>query len=222
MTTELDQYKLNIDMFILPDLPYGYNALEPFIDEETMHIHHDKHHAAYIKNLNDALVGHDDLLNMDVDDLLKNLDKAPEEVRQKVKNNAGGHSNHSLFWQLMIPVADFVPARGGLAEAIDKTFESFDNFKKLFTEKAMGRFGSGWVWLTVSRNKDNNDESKLEIIDTANQDSPITDGKTVILGLDVWEHAYYLKYKNVRADYVSAWWNIVNWSEVERRFSEIK
>lgn len=194
-------------MFTLPDLPYEFNALEPFIDEETMRIHHGKHHATYVKNLNDALSGHDELLSKDINDLISDLDSVPEEVRTKVRNNGGGHANHSLFWQIMGPQEN-KDLPQNLSSAIDETFESFENFKKLFTEKALGRFGSGWVWLAVK-------DSKLEILDTPNQDSPLMDGKgTPILGLDVWEHAYYLKYKNVRAEYVEAWWNVVNWSKV--------
>src|SRR5258706_2991627 len=200
-------------MFVLSDLPYGYNALEPFIDEETMHIHHDKHHAAYIKNLNDALVGHEDLLAMDINDILQNLDKVPQDLRQKVKNNAGGHSNHSLFWTIMEsnPKSQVRNPKQNLMTQIQKDFESFENFQKLFTDKALGRFGSGWVWLVVNN-------GKLEIVDTGNQDSPVTDTKTPILALDACEHAYYLKYKNVRADYIKAWWNVVNWEEVESNY----
>jgi Fe-Mn family superoxide dismutase len=194
-------------MFKLPDLPYEFNALEPFIDEETMSIHHGKHHATYVKNLNDALAGHDELLQKDINDLISDLDSVPEEVRTKVRNNGGGHSNHSLFWEIMGPQENKeVPQN--LASAIDEAFESFENFKKTFTEKALGRFGSGWVFLVVK-------DSKLEILDTPNQDSPLMEGKgTPILGLDVWEHAYYLKYKNVRAEYIEAWWNVVNWVKV--------
>lgn len=194
-------------MFTLPDLPYEFNALEPFIDEETMRIHHGKHHATYVKNLNDALAGHDDLLSKDINDLISDLDSVPEEVRTKVRNNGGGHANHSLFWEIMGPQEN-KDLPQNLSSAIDEAFESFENFKKLFTEKALGRFGSGWVWLTVK-------DSKLKLLDTPNQDSPLMTGDgTPILGLDVWEHAYYLKYKNVRAEYVEAWWNVVNWSKV--------
>ncbi len=197
-------------MFILPDLPYKYDALEPFIDEETMHIHHDKHHAAYVKNLNDALAGHDDLLNMEISDLLKNFDKVPDDIRQKVKNNAGGVANHNMFWQIMCPSAKSkVPSEGKLFEAINSEFGSFNAFKEKFSAVALGRFGSGWAWLI-------SDNGKLAITDTANQDSPITHNSQPILCLDVWEHAYYLKYKNVRADYINAWWNVVSWKEVEK------
>ncbi len=207
-------------MFSLPDLPYDYNALEPFIDEETMRIHHDKHHAAYVKNLNDALAGHEDLLDMDVDTLLVNLNEVPEEIRTKVRNNAGGHANHTFFWQIMSKPEGKNPT-GELLATINKSFESFDNFKEKFTAAGLGRFGSGWVWLIVNKNEENWDESKLEIVSTANQDSPISNIQFPILGLDVWEHSYYLKYKNMRADYISAWWNVVNWDEVAKRFQSI-
>lgn len=199
-------------MFTLPDLPYGYDALEPFIDAETMQIHHDKHHAAYVKNLNDALVGHEDLLNMDVTNLLKKLDMVPEEIRTKVKNNAGGHANHSFFWTLLSPNNGAGP-EGRLLDAIKSTFGDFDQFQEKFAAAGLGRFGSGWVWLVKN-------DGGLSIIDTPNQDSPLTEGKTPILALDVWEHAYYLKYKNMRADYIKAWWNVVNWKQVEENFQK--
>lgn len=197
-------------MFNLPDLPYAYNALEPFIDEQTMHLHHEKHHAAYVKNLNEALAGMDEFLNMDIDELMKNLDKIPENIRVKVRNNGGGHSNHSLFWQVMAPGKGGEPS-GKLLEAVVKEFGGFGEFRELFTKTALGRFGSGWVWLVVT-------DGKLEIVDTQNQDSPLMQGKVPILGLDVWEHAYYFKYQNRRAEYIDAWWKIVNYEEVERRF----
>lgn len=206
-------------MFLLPELPYEYSALEPFIDTETMQIHHDKHHAAYVKNVNDALIGHDDLLSMDPIELYKNLDKVPEDIRVKVKNNLGGHINHTLFWQVMSPDVGKTPGEE-LKEKIDSTFGSFEAFKEKFAAAGLGRFGSGWVWLVVTRNKDKSDESTPEIISTPNQDNPILEGKTPILGLDVWEHAYYLKYKNMRADYINAWWNVVNWDEVENLFDK--
>ncbi len=199
-------------MFSLPDLPYDYNALEPFIDEETMRIHHDKHHAAYIKNLNDALVGHDDLLNMDVSDILANLDSVPEEIRTKVRNNAGGHSNHTFFWTIMGKAEGENPT-GGLLTAINDSFGNLDVFKEKFAAAGLGRFGSGWVWLVVK-------DGKLEIIDTPNQDSPLMENKTPVLALDVWEHAYYLKYKNVRADYIASFWNVINWKKVEENFEK--
>jgi Fe-Mn family superoxide dismutase len=197
-------------MFTLPELPYAYNALEPFIDERTMQIHHDKHHAAYIKNLNDALAGQDALLSLTVEDLIADLSKVPESVRTKVRNNAGGHANHTFFWQIMAPQAGGSPS-GSLLEAINAAFGSFEGFQEKFAAAGVGRFGSGWVWLVK-------DGSSLSIMDTPNQDSPLMEGKTPILGLDVWEHAYYLKYQNVRPDYIKAWWNVVNWKEVEKRF----
>ncbi len=198
-------------MFTLPDLPYAYNALEPYIDEATMHIHHDKHHATYVKNLNDALAGSFD--GISVEELLTKLNDVPEVIRTKVKNNAGGHANHSLYWQIMAPKAGGKPT-GNLAAAIDATFGSFEKFQELFSAAALNHFGSGWAWL-VSENR------KLTIIDTSNQDSPLTDGKTPILTIDVWEHAYYLKYQNMRVEYIKAWWNVVNWAEVSKRFQAL-
>ena len=199
-------------MFKLPNLPYAYNALEPYIDEETMKLHHDKHHAAYVNNLNDALKGHDEFLQMDIHELLQNLDKGPEDVRTKVRNNGGGHANHSLFWELMTPSAGGQP-EGKVMEAIKSAFGDFATFKTKFKESAMGRFGSGWVWLIT-------EDGKIAIVSTPNQDTPVMEKKKVILGLDVWEHAYYLKYKNMRADYVEAWWNIVNWRKVGEIYHE--
>jgi Fe-Mn family superoxide dismutase len=198
-------------MFTLPDLPYSYNALEPHIDEKTMQIHHDKHHAAYVKNLNDALAGEEALLAMPVETLIADLSKVPDAVRTKVRNNAGGHANHSLFWQIMAAPAGSAPT-GKLLEALTSTFGSLEGFQEKFAAAGMGRFGSGWAWLIVAA-------GTLAIVDTPNQDSPIMDGKLPILGLDVWEHAYYLKYQNLRADYIKAWWNVVNWKEVEKRFA---
>lgn len=208
-------------MFTLPELPYAYNALEPYIDERTMQIHHDKHHAAYVKNLNDALAGHEDLLSLPVEELIKDLSKVPEAVRTKVRNNGGGHANHSLFWQVMSPNPEGTPRTpgGDLGTAINATLGSFEKFQEQFSAAALNRFGSGWAWLVA-------DKGKLIIIDTPNQDSPLMDGlpagrqgKTPILGLDVWEHAYYLKYQNMRADYIKNWWSVVNWTEVEKRFA---
>lgn len=193
-------------MFTLPDLPYAYDALEPYIDQETMHLHHEKHHATYIKNLNDALSGHSNLLSKDVNQLIANLQEVPEDIRLKVRNNGGGHANHSLFWTLMKPQTNSQPS-GLVLSAIERSFGSLDDMRNKFHQKALGRFGSGWVW--IIRNNDG-----LEIVDTPNQDSPVMEGKKIILALDVWEHAYYLKYKNVRADYITAWWNIVNWEKV--------
>jgi len=198
-------------MFKLPDLPYSTSALEPYIDTETMQIHHGKHHAAYVKNLNDALAGQDKFFNMEINELLKNLTRVPEAVRTKVRNNGGGHANHTLFWQIMAPSASGVPG-GRLGDIIRSQFGSVEAFQEQFTSAGLGRFGSGWVWLVA-------EEGKLAIVDTPNQDSPIMEGLQPILGLDVWEHAYYLKYKNVRADYIKAWWNVVNWNEVEKRYS---
>jgi Fe-Mn family superoxide dismutase len=204
--------KIVTKMFTLPELPYDYSALEPHIDTETMRIHHDKHHATYVKNLNDALTGHEDLLGMDVTDLIRDLNKIPEEIRTKVKNNGGGHANHSLFWEIMGPGAGGEPG-GKLMEAIKESFGDFPTFKEKFSTAGLGHFGSGWAWLVI-------DGEKLSILDTANQDSPVSDGKNPILLLDVWEHAYYLKYKNMRADYIKAWWNVVNWKKVEEFFEK--
>jgi Fe-Mn family superoxide dismutase len=201
-------------MFKLPNLSYSYNALEPYIDEQTMIIHHTKHHQGYIDNLNSALssLNLDNFLNMDINDVVSQLDQVPEEIRIKVRNNGGGHANHSLFWNIMAPKPAGSPS-GEFLDAINSTFGSFDNFKEKFTLAGIGRFGSGWVFLVVSN-------SKLEILDTPNQDNPLMNGAGVpILGLDVWEHAYYLKYQNKRADYIAAWWNVVNWKEVEKRFA---
>ncbi|OCA92540.1 superoxide dismutase SodA [Pseudobacillus wudalianchiensis] len=200
--------------FQLPELPYAYDALEPHIDKETMNIHHTKHHNTYVTNLNKALEGQDELANKSVEEVIANLDAVPESVRTAVRNNGGGHANHSLFWQLLSPNGGGAPS-GELADAISSKFGSFDKFKEEFAAAAAGRFGSGWAWLVV-----NNGE--LEITSTPNQDSPIMEGKTPILGLDVWEHAYYLNYQNRRPDYVSAFWNVVNWDEVAKRYQEAK
>jgi len=198
----------------LPKLPYEYDALEPHIDKETMNIHHTKHHNTYVSKLNDALSGHDELLNKSIEDLISNLDQVPEEKRTAVRNNGGGHANHSLFWTILSPNGGGEPS-GELAEAINQKFGSFEKFKEEFANAAATRFGSGWAWLVV-----NNGE--LEVTSTPNQDSPLMEGMTPILGLDVWEHAYYLKYQNRRPDYISAFWNVVNWSEVEKRYNEAK
>jgi len=197
--------------FTLPPLPYPTNALEPHIDAQTMEIHHDKHHAAYVNNLNTALEKAPDLQGKSLDDLLKNLTAVPEAVRTAVRNNGGGHWNHSMFWQVMSPNGGGAPS-GKLADAINKAFGDFEKFKEQFNAAGGARFGSGWAWLV-------NDGGKLSIVSTPNQDNPIMDGKPApILGLDVWEHAYYLKYQNRRPDYMKAWWNVVNWSEVAKRF----
>ncbi|MED1739759.1 superoxide dismutase SodA [Bacillus swezeyi] len=198
----------------LPELPYAYDALEPHIDKETMNIHHTKHHNTYVTKLNDAVAGKQDLESKSVEELVANLDAVPESIRTAVRNNGGGHANHSLFWTLLSPNGGGAPS-GELAEAIDKKFGSFDQFKEDFAAAAAGRFGSGWAWLVV-----NNGE--LEITSTPNQDSPLSEGKTPILGLDVWEHAYYLNYQNRRPDYIKAFWNVVNWDEVARLYSEAK
>jgi Fe-Mn family superoxide dismutase len=195
--------------FALPPLPYAYDALEPHIDAKTMMIHHDKHHQAYITNLNTALMKAPDLQGKPVDDLLKSIDKVPMDIRQAVINNGGGHANHTMFWEIMAPKAGGMPD-GPLAKAIDSAFDSFAKFQEKFTQAAMTRFGSGWAWLVVAG-------GKLDILSTGNQDSPLLTGKTPVLGLDVWEHAYYLKYQNLRADYVKAWWNVVNWKNVSDR-----
>lgn len=204
-------------MFTLPDLPYAYNALEPFIDERTMQIHHDKHHAAYVKNLNDALAGHEDWLGKSIEEIITDLSAVPEAIRMKVRNNGGGHYNHSLFWTMMAPNPGGarLQAQGDVAAAITKAFGSFEKFQEVFGAAASGRFGSGWAWLVV-------DGGKLAVADTPNQDSPLTEGKIPLLGIDVWEHAYYLKYQNMRADYIKAWWNVVNWKEVETRFQKAR
>ena len=198
--------------FTLPKLPYAYDALEPVIDKETMTIHHTKHHQAYIDKLNAALAGHDDLKGKSVEELLSDLDAIPESIRTAVRNHGGGHANHSLFWTLMRPAGGADKPSGKLATAIDSTFGSFDKFKEQFAAAAAGQFGSGWAWLVAN-------DGKLEIIATANQDSPISLGKNPILGLDVWEHAYYLKYQNRRPDYVTEWWKVVNWDEISKRVS---
>ena len=202
-------------MFTLPELPYAYNALEPYIDEATMKIHHDLHHGTYVKNLNDALSGHDNLLSMPIEELLKNLASVPEAIRTKVRNNAGGHYNHSLFWTLMASASSAgKEPTGKLLEALNSSFGSVEQFQEKFAAAGLGRFGSGWVWVTL-------ENGTVKIEDSPNQDSPVMEGKKVILGLDVWEHAYYLKYQNKRADYIKAWWNVVNWNEVGKRFSNV-
>ncbi len=196
----------------LPKLPYPYNALEPHIDELTMTIHHTKHHQGYVNNLNAALDKHPELHQKSLEELLRGIDQVPEDIRTAVRNNGGGHHNHSLFWQIMAPKAGGEP-EGTLADAIKKTFGDFAKFKETFSNAAATRFGSGWAWLVVNG-------GKLEVYSTANQDSPLMEGKIPILGLDVWEHAYYLKYQNRRPEYIAAWWNVVNWPEVARRFKE--
>ena len=200
--------------FELPQLPYAYDALEPHIDKETMNIHHTKHHNTYITNVNAALAGNEELLSKSVEELISNLDAVPEAVRTAVRNNGGGHANHSLFWTLLSPNGGGEPT-GELADAINTKFGSFASFKEEFAKAAATRFGSGWAWLVV-----NNGE--LEVTSTPNQDSPLMDGKTPVLGVDVWEHAYYLNYQNRRPDYVAAFFNVVNWDEVAKLYSAAK
>ncbi|MCJ7512521.1 MAG: superoxide dismutase [Anaerolineales bacterium] len=195
----------------LPPLPYPFDALEPHIDTRTMEIHHGKHHQAYINNLNTALEAQPDLLKKSVEELVGGLNSLPESVRTAVRNNGGGHANHSLFWTIMGPGKGGEPG-GALAKAIAAGFGDFAAFKDAFSKAGMGRFGSGWAWLVVDKG------GKLQVLSTANQDSPLTDGAKPILGLDVWEHAYYLNYQNRRADYVAAWWNVVNWDQVSSLF----
>ena len=193
--------------FELPKLPYDYNALEPYIDTQTMHLHHDRHHQTYVTNLNNALQGLDaqysNLTSLSMDDLLRHINDVPENIRTTVRNNGGGHSNHSMFWQIMGPNGGGQPS-GDLANAIQQTFGSFDQLKAAFNDAGAKRFGSGWVWLVLDQN------GKLQVISTANQDSPLMDGLYPVMGNDVWEHAYYLKYQNRRPEYLNAWWNVVN------------
>ena len=198
----------------LPSLPYPHDALEPYIDAKTMEIHHGKHHAAYVNNLNKALEGQADLEKLSIDELVASLSKVPEKIRNAVRNNGGGHWNHSLFWTLMKKGGGGEPS-GELGEAIKKSFGSFGDFKTQFAAAGMGRFGSGWAWLLVR-------DGKLTIESTPNQDNPLMDGGKPVLGLDVWEHAYYLKYQNRRNEYIEAWWNVVNWAAAADRFAQAK
>ena len=198
----------------LPALPYAYDALAPTISQETMELHHDKHHATYVTNLNNAVKDNAALANKSAEDLVKDLNSVPENIRTAVRNNGGGHVNHTLFWEIMKPGGAKQPT-GALADAINQSFGGFDQFKQQFAQAATTRFGSGWAWLTASG-------GKLEISSTANQDSPLMEGKTPLLGLDVWEHAYYVDYRNRRPDYIGAWWNVVNWDEVGKRFAAAK
>lgn len=201
--------------FTLPPLPYANDALEPHIDKETMSIHHDKHHAAYVNNLNAALEGKADLAGKSVEELISNLSAVPEDIRTAVRNNGGGHANHTLFWETMTPGGANTPS-GELADAINAAFGSFDEFKKKFQDAGAKRFGSGWAWLVKTK------DGKLDVISTANQDNPLMEGHQPILGNDVWEHAYYLKYQNRRPDYLAAWWNVVNWDKVAENYSKLK
>ena len=200
--------------YTLPDLPYGYDALEPYIDVETMHLHHDKHHNTYVTNLNAAIEKYPELAEQSVEELVTNLNEVPEDIRTAVRNNGGGHANHSFFWKIMEPNAGGEPT-GAIKEAIDEAFGSFEKMKEEFKTAATGRFGSGWAWLVWNN-------GKLEITSTPNQDSPLTEGKTPIIGLDVWEHAYYLKYKNVRPDYIAAFWDVVNWDQANENLAAAK
>ena len=194
----------------LPELPYSHDALEPFIDKSTMEIHHGKHHNAYVTNLNNAISGNESLESKSIIELISDLDSVPEEIRGAVRNNGGGHANHSLFWSIMGPGKGGEPS-GALGDAINSTFGSFDTLKDEFTKAGMTRFGSGWAWLSVSG-------GSLVVSSTPNQDSPIMDGDEPIIGCDVWEHAYYLKYQNLRPDYINAWWNVVDWDAAAARF----
>jgi Fe-Mn family superoxide dismutase len=201
--------------FELPALPYDYAALEPHIDEQTMRIHHDKHHAAYVTNLNNALQGQGAFENLPIEELARRINEVPESIRTAVRNNGGGHANHTMFWELMTPGGAKEPT-GALASAITQTFGSFDAFKTAFNDAGVKRFGSGWAWLVVAPG------GQLQILSTANQDSPLMDGQYPVMGNDVWEHAYYLKYQNRRADYLAAWWNVVNWDEVAKRYERAR
>ncbi|NLV77604.1 MAG: superoxide dismutase [Tissierellia bacterium] len=201
-------------VFKLPELKYPYNALEPHIDALTMEIHYSKHHKGYVDNLNKALEGYSEFQQMSIEEILKSIDELPEDIRTAVRNNGGGHYNHTLFWDIMSPEGGGKP-EGELARKIDEDLGGFDKFKEEFKKAALGRFGSGWAWLIFN-------DRKLEIVSTPNQDNPISDGKQPILGIDVWEHAYYLKYKNMRADYIDAWWNVVDWKKVSEIYDKIK
>ncbi len=199
--------------FTLPPLPYAYDALNPYIDTQTMKLHHDKHHGGYVKNLNAALAKHPELKGKSVEELLRNLDQIPEDIRTTVRNNGGGHANHTMFWAIMSPNGGGKPT-GAIATAINSTFGNFETFKQEFNQAGAKRFGSGWAWLVLTEN------GKLQVTSTPNQDSPLLEGNFPIMGNDVWEHAYYLKYQNRRGDYLKAWWNVVNWDEVNRRFAQ--
>ena len=200
--------------YTLPELPYAYDALEPFFDEETMHLHHDKHHQTYVNNLNAAIEKHPEFFDKTVEELVAYLDRLPEDIRVAVRNNGGGHLNHTMFWEWLAPNAGGAPT-GDIAAAIDEAFGSFDDFKAEFKAAATGRFGSGWAWLVL-------DYGKLKVVSTANQDNPISDGQIPVLGLDVWEHAYYLKYHNVRPEYIEAFFNLINWDKVNELYAKAK
>ncbi|CAM2361342.1 superoxide dismutase [Listeria seeligeri] len=198
----------------LPKLPYTYDALEPNFDKETMEIHYTKHHNTYVTKLNEAVAGHADLASKPVEELVANLDSVPEDIRGAVRNHGGGHANHTLFWSILSPNGGGAPT-GNLKTAIESEFGTFDEFKEKFNAAAAARFGSGWAWLVVNN-------GKLEIVSTANQDSPLSEGKTPVLGLDVWEHAYYLKFQNRRPEYIDTFWNVINWEEANKRFDAAK
>ncbi len=197
----------------VPALPYAYNALEPHIDEQTMHLHHDKHHAAYVAKLNGAVEKHPDLQKKSAEELIRNLSALPEDIRGVVRNNGGGHVNHTMFWQIMAPKAGGAPS-GAIADVITKTFGSFDAFKEKFEAAGVNQFGSGWAWLVRTKS------GEFQIKSTPNQDNPISNGEFPVMGNDVWEHAYYLKYQNRRPDYLKAWWNVVNWAEINKRLTQ--
>ncbi len=200
--------------FVVPPLPYAFDALEPYIDAKTMEIHHDKHHGAYVTNLNKAVEGHADLQKLTVEQLISQIDKVPENIRTAVRNNGGGHANHSMFWKIMKKGGGGEP-KGELGDAIKSVFGSFADFKTKFNQAATTRFGSGWAWLFFK-------DGKLTLESTPNQDSPLMNGGNPVMGLDVWEHAYYLKYQNRRPEYIEAWWNVVNWDEITKNFSAAK
>lgn len=201
--------------YALPKLDYNYDALEPHIDKLTMEIHHTKHHQAYINNLNIALENHPHLQNKDIEELLQSLDQVPQEIYWAVRNNGGGYYNHNLFWKVMSPLGGGEP-KGDLLENIIQSFGSFESFKESFNKAAISRFGSGWAWLII------NEANRLEIVTTANQDTPLMDGSRVLMGLDVWEHAYYLNYQNRRPDYINAWWQVISWNYVSERYNQLK
>lgn len=200
--------------YTLPELPYAYDALEPYIDEETMHLHHEKHHNTYVTNLNAAIEKYPELGELSIEELMINLNEVPDDIKAAVRNNGGGHANHSFFWKIMAPNAGGKPT-GAIKDAIDEAFGDFEKMKEEFKTAATGRFGSGWAWVVVNN-------GKLEITSTPNQDTPLSEGKTPVLGLDVWEHAYYLKYKNVRPDYIAAFWDVINWDQVNKNFEAAK
>ncbi len=208
-----DEESEDSEVFQLPPLPYEYDALEPYIDAETMRFHHDKHHAGYTKKLNAAINKHSELKNMSAEDLLRQIARLPEDIRATIRNNGGGYVNHKMFWEIMSPDGGGEPI-GAIATAINSNFGSFDNFKEQFNAAGSSRFGSGWAWLVLSR------DGKLKTLNTLNQDSPLMEGMYPIMGNDVWEHAYYLKYRNDRGAYLQQWWNVVNWEEINRRFEQ--